>query len=147
MTLIIPLAIADEAPSPSLSQTCVFHHSALCLTDSLALSPASELFSTTTLSDISCCDEPGFSLHFPLVTADFPCCTSCQPTFCAVKRFWPRRRYRPAVTRHHHISKLQHHLGWWCLGFIFQLRSSFDTLPVSKNSFKIFTISSQSFVS
>ncbi len=49
MTLIIPLAIADEAPSPSLSLTCVFHHSALCLTDSLALSPASELFSTTKL--------------------------------------------------------------------------------------------------
>ncbi|WP_206780750.1 hypothetical protein, partial [Escherichia coli] len=51
MTLIIPLAIADEAPSPSLSLTCVFHHSALCLTDSLALSPASELFSTTTIYD------------------------------------------------------------------------------------------------
>lgn len=55
------------------------------------------LFSATTLSDAGYCDEPSFNLFFPWVTSGFPCCTSGTATFCAVKRFWPRRRCRPAV--------------------------------------------------
>ena len=61
---MMALAIADVVPLPSLSLTGFFRDSAACLTDSLALSPLSELFSTAFLP--VCAPETASAVLLPV---------------------------------------------------------------------------------